>query len=57
MKEDIVYSYLWTSVASLNGFEMGENLRELLEEIMTSSQIEIAQEMANDCVAKEYKGC
>ena len=46
-----------TNLASLNGFEMSINLNGFLTEQMTPSQIEKAQELARECVAKNYKGC
>ena len=55
--EDIVYTHMWTSSASSNGFEMSENLKGLLKEQMTLSQIEKAQALAKECDAKNHKGC
>ena len=57
VKEDMIYAHMWTNLASLNGFEMSINLNSLLTEQMTLSQIEEAQELARECVAKNYKGC
>ena len=55
--EDKVYAHMWVNLASLNGFEMSEEINELLAEIMTPSQIEKAQQLARVCVKKNYKGC
>ena len=57
VKEDMIYAHMWTNLASLNGFEMSINLNSLLTEQMTLSQIEEAQRLARECVAKNYKGC
>ena len=57
VKEDMIYAHMWTNLASLNGFEMSINLRGLITEQMTPSQIDKAQELARECVAKNYKGC
>jgi hypothetical protein len=48
---------MWTKQASSNGFVMGEELNELLSELMTSTQIEDAHKLRKQCVAKNYKGC
>ena len=53
----MVYAYMWVNLASLNGFEMAEEINEQLTEIMTPSQIQEAQKLARECVKKNYKGC
>jgi hypothetical protein len=35
----------------------GGKLRDFAAKIMTATQIEKAQELAQECVAKKYKGC
>ena len=45
------------NIASSNGHDKGSELRDLAAELMTSSQIEKAQDLARECVAKNYKGC
>jgi len=55
--EDLVYAYMWANQASSNGFEMGEELRGLLTELMTPPQIEAAQRLARACVKKNFEGC
>jgi len=52
-----VYAYMWGNLAASNGDEGGGKLRDLAAEIMTPSQIEKAQELSRECVAKNYKGC
>ncbi|MFL2801195.1 MAG: hypothetical protein ACJ0DD_00310 [Paracoccaceae bacterium] len=47
---------MWVNCASLNGFEMAEELNKLLTELMTPSQIEEAQRLSRKCVRKNYKG-
>ena len=53
----MIYAYMWTKQASLNGFVMGEELNEVLIELMTSTQIEDANSLRKQCLAKNYKGC
>jgi len=48
---------MWGNIAASNGYEDGGKLRDLFAEEMTATQIEKAQELARECVRKEYKGC
>ena len=48
---------MWANLASSSGFEMARQLRQLLTEKMTLYQIGKAQELARECVKKNYKGC
>jgi len=53
VKENLAYAHMWANHASSNGFEMGEELKGLL----SPSQIEKAQNLANECLKKAYQGC
>ena len=55
--EDIVYAHMWFDIATANGDERGQELKEIFTEEMTPSQIEKAQDLARECVKKDYKGC
>ena len=55
--QDYVYAHMWGNIAASNGYEDGGKLRDLFAEEMTATQIEKAQELARECVRKEYKGC
>jgi TPR repeat protein len=55
--QDYVYSHMWGNISSSNGNENGGKLRDHVAEQMTPSQIEKAQKLARECVAKNYKGC
>jgi TPR repeat protein len=57
VKKDYVYAHMWGNIAASNGNENGGKLRDLFAEEMTATQIEKAQELARECVRKEYKGC
>ncbi len=57
VKKDYVYAHMWGNIAASNGNENGGKLRDLFAEEMTPTQIEKAQELARECVRKEYKGC
>lgn len=55
--KDSVYAHMWTNIASANGDENGGKVRDLVAEKMTPSQLEKAQDLARECVAKNYIGC
>ena len=57
VKKDYVYAHMWGNIAASNGNENGGKLRDASAEEMTPAQIEKAQELARECVRKEYKGC
>ena len=55
--QDYVYAHMWWNVVASNGDENGGKVRDLVAKKMTATQIEKAQELARECVRKEYKGC
>ena len=55
--QDYVYAHMWANIASSNGHDKGGKVRDLAAGLMTPSQIEKAQDLARECVAKNYKGC
>ena len=55
--KDYVYALMWGNIAAMNGSELGGELRDDFEKQMTPSQLEKAQDLARECVAKNYKGC
>ena len=55
--EDIVKAHMWINISAGNGLAIGKANKEFIERRMSPSQIEKAQEMARECVAKNYKGC
>ena len=57
VKEDLVYAHMWFDLATLNGFEEAAQLRKLLAEQMTDSQIKDTLKMTKKCITKQYKGC
>ena len=48
---------MWANQSSINGFSMGEELTELLIEMMSPVQIEEARRLEIECVNKNYKKC
>ena len=55
--EDKVYAHMWANIARSNGNENASKVLDLLVKSMTPSQIEKAQDLARECVKKNYKGC
>ena len=54
--QDYVYAHMWRNVVAFNGYETGD-LRDEVAKEMTAAQIEKAEQLAQECVRKEYKGC
>ena len=48
---------MWYNISASNGDEVGGKNRDIIAKQMTPSQIEKAQDLARECVAKNYKGC
>ena len=55
--QDLIYAHMWLNIAASNGNEPAVENRKIVAENMTPSQIEKAQDLARECVAKNYKGC
>ena len=54
---DQVYAHMWWNIAASNGSETAAGNRNTISEMMTPSQLEKAQDLTRECVAKDYKGC
>ena len=55
--EDNVYAHMWANIARSNGNESAQEVLDILVKRMTPSQVEKAQDLARECVKKNYKGC
>ena len=55
--EDKKYAYMWAYLASLSGFEMAEQLRQVLTEQMTASQIDEALLLTRKCKDRNFNSC
>ena len=55
--EDKKYAYMWAYLASLGGFEMAEQLHQVLTEQMTASQIDEALLLTRKCKDKNFTDC
>ena len=54
---DYVYAHMWWNIAAPQGDKVSSEQKDIIEEKMTPSQIEKAQDLACECVKKNYKGC
>ena len=55
--QDYIRAHMWWNiVASLGDKDAAKN-RDIVGKMMTPAQIEKAQQLAHECVAKNYKGC
>ena len=55
--QDFVYAHMWANLSVANGYADARSLRDKLAEKMTPSQMEKAQDLARDCMKKNFKGC
>ena len=55
---DKVYAHMWGNILNSNGHKDGKKIMDyLLKQGMTPSQVEKAQDLARECIKKNYKGC
>ena len=52
-----IYAHMWWNIAASNGDEAASFLRGDIAGRMTAAEITQAQELARECVKKQYKGC
>ena len=57
VQKDHVFAHMWADIALKNGNQRGKTIISIVEKEMTPSQIEIAQDLARECIRKKYKGC
>ena len=50
-------AHMWWNIAASQGNAEAQDLRDKIENRLPPSQIERAQDLARECVAKEYKNC
>ena len=55
--QDYVYAHMWFDIAATSGHKNGSTNRDFIAKEMTPAQIEKVQELAQECVRKEYIGC
>ena len=55
--QDRFYAYMWLNISDPNEEGNGSEARDRLAQEMTAADISKAQNLARECVAKNYKGC
>jgi len=55
--QDNLYAHMWWNIAASLGNEDASHNRDFIAEEMTPADISKAQQLARECVAKNYKGC
>jgi uncharacterized protein len=55
--QDNVYAQMWWNISASNGNKDAVRSRDIVAKTMTPSQLEKSQDLARECIAKNYKGC
>ena len=55
--QDNVMAYMWWNLAAAQGDENAKENKGKFQDSMTSAQIEEAQTLSRECLAKDYKTC
>ena len=55
--QDNIYAHMWWNIAAVSGYKKASANRDIIAKEMTPAQIEKAEQLAQECVRKEYKGC
>jgi hypothetical protein len=55
--QDDVYAHMWFNIAAASGDKEASTNRDIVAKQMTATQIEKAEKLASECIAKEYKEC
>ena len=58
--QDNIYAYMWTNIGAskeTRKYDRGLMIRDDIKKRLTASQLEKAQQLARECVARNYKGC
>lgn len=52
-----VYAHMWWNIAAVDGNVNAINQKDMLNKYLTPQDISKAQDLARECVKKNYKGC
>ena len=55
--QNYVSAYMWWNLAAAQGHENAQANRDIVQRIMTSADINRAQQLAEECLARNYQGC
>ena len=56
LPKDYTRAYMWLQIAVSNGNSSAVRLQEIVARMMSSNQIERAQDLAKECLEKNYRG-
>lgn len=57
VRQSYVRSYMWGELGSRNGSQNGSAVRDMSTPFLSSSEVEEARKLVQECVTKNYKGC
>lgn len=57
IKRDLVIAYMWVNIAVSNNYSLASQNVNIFAKNMTAAEISKAKQLAQECVAKNYKGC
>ena len=55
--QDYVRAHMWFNNAAISGNKLASENRDIIAKRMTPAKIAEAQDLAQECVRKNYKGC
>ena len=55
--KNLIIAYMWLSIAANDGNKKGRQYKYFVENKMTVEQIAKAEQLARECIEKNYKGC
>lgn len=56
-EKNLLFAHMWLNISASNGNKFAKNDRSEIEEFMSEQEIISAQNLALECVAKNYKNC
>ena len=58
VEQSHVYAAMWTAIAGSNGDDRGKELFEIIRaRYLSPKEIKAVEQLARECVKKNYKGC
>ena len=55
--QDYVRAHMWCYLSATTGKEDAIKWRDIVAKKLTPADLSVAQKLARECVAKNYKGC
>jgi len=55
--QDNIYAHMWMNIAASSGIKNAVKNREIIVNKMTTAEISEAENLARECIAKNYKEC